>query len=235
MAAYPKNPFRGSAGVFVAAIAVFLVVVGAFIGVFRWYGRAYVRVSHEREYYFLVQTCEDATVSAVAGQVYFSGGAGYELEAEGKRCVAIACYFRRTDAERIQSAMREKGVAAEILSLSGSDFALEGENAGYADRVTGNLETAETCARILFDTANGLERLELSQDEAHTAVRGVVKALKGLRAQNAAPLFSRWNAALVTAESRGKELAEGILFAKDLRYLQTSLCHAIVRADSYFT
>ncbi len=219
---------------FFAALAVFLLTVGLFVGVFCWYGRDYERVSFDREYYFLVRDCEDATAAAVAGQVYFAGGAGFRLETAGKNCVVLACYFRQTDAERVKNAMEEKDIAAHILTLSPSGFALEGKNAALKGRVEGNLETAETCARILYDTANGLERAELSQEEARMAVRGAAKALKGLRAGNAESLFTAWNAELVSAERRGAEIADGILYAKDLRYLQAELCFAIVNADTYF-
>ncbi len=234
MGTYRKNNFRGNAATFFAAIAVFLLTVGLFVGVFCWYGRGYVRVFAEREYYFLVQDCEDTTAAAVAGQVYLAGGAGLSLETAGGTCVVLACYFRITDAERVQSAMEEKEIATRILPLHCSDFALEGQNTAQKGRVEGNLETAETCARILFDTANALERAEMSQEEARVAVRGAVKALGGLRKQNTAPLFGRWNAALSAAERRGGEIADGILYAKDLRYLQAELCLAVVNADTYF-
>ena len=234
METYRKNRSRRSAATFFAALAVFLLTVGLFVGVFFWYGEEEARVSFEREYYFLVRDCEETTAAAVAGQVYRAGGAGVSLETAGESCVVLACYFRITDAERVQGAMEEKGAAARILTLGTSDFALEGENAPLKGRVEGNLETAETCARILYDAANGLERASLSQEEARAAVRGIVKALKGLRVNNGESLFARWNAGLISAERRGTEIADGILYAKDLRALQAALCLAIVGADTYF-
>ncbi len=235
MGSFQKSGGRLSAATFLAALAVFLLTVGLFVGVFFWYGRDYARVSAEREYYFLVRDCEETTAAAVAGQVYLSGGAGFRLDTAGGSCVVLACYFRVTDAERVQSAMEEKEIATRILTLSGSDFVLEGKNAAQKSRVEGNLETAETCARILYDTANGLERADLSQEEARVAVRGVVKALKGLRGGNEENLFGLWNVRLAAAERRGTEIADGILYAKDLRYLQAELCLAIVNAGDCFS
>ena len=66
-------------------------------------------------------------------------------------------------------------------------------------------------------------------------MRGAVKALKGLRGGNAEKLFALWNAELSAAERRGTEIADGILYAKDIRGLQAELCLAIVNAGAYFS
>lgn len=222
---------KSGAFTFFAVLAVFLFTVCLFVGVFWWYGEDYARVSLGKEYYFLVRDCEDTTASAVAGQVYLSGGAGYLM---GENAVALSCYFKEMDAERIQGSMAEKGLDTRLLTLKTAEFTLSGEKAKFRDRVESNVETVETCARVLYDTANGLERTELSQDEARAAVKGVVTALKGLRQGNEDSLFELWNYHLSNAERRGKEIIEGILFAKDLRYLQIELCMTILSADQYF-
>lgn len=214
---------------------MFLLTVAVFVSLFWWYGRESVRISPDREYYFLVKDCEETTVSAVAGQVYRAGGAGYPMEVNGRCCVALACYFRLTDAERVLTSMEEKGAVARIVTLSSRDFTLRGADAALKERVEGNLQTAETCARILYDGANGLERTSLTQEEAKTAVRGATKALKGLCARNTEALFARWNALLLPAVRRGGELDGDILFSKDLRALQTQLCLAVLAADSCFS
>lgn len=217
-----------------AVLIAFLVTVGLFFGVFWWYGRDYARISLDKKYYFLVQDCEDATASAVAGQVYLSGGAGFLLESEGKSAVVLSCYFKITDGERIQGMMSEKGVETRLLTLATQDFTLDGGSAQYKTRVEDNAETVETCARILFETANGLERTDLSQDEARAAVRGVVTTLKGLEKSNKGGFFDAWNRQLISSQRRGEEIASGILFAKDLRYLQVELCLGIVKMDELF-
>lgn len=220
---------------FLAVLAVFIITVCLFLGVFWWYGRDYIRISLEKEYYFLVRDCEDTTAAAVAGQVYLSGGAGYLYDKSGENSVVLACYFRLTDAERVQSAMEEKGVETRVMSLSGSDFTLSGKTVRFGSAVKSSIETAETCARILYDTANGLERAELSQREARAALQGVVKSLRGLRIGCDEEFFALWNRKLLEAERRGAELAEGILFAKDLRYLQVELCMDVLNADEFFS
>ena len=232
METYRRKTSRQSRAVtFFTVLAVFLFTVCLFVGVFWWYGRDYARVSLGKEYYFLVRDCEDTTASAVAGQVYLSGGAGYLL---GEDAVVLSCYFKKTDAERVQGSMTEKGLETRILALKTEEFTLSGDKARYLSRVEANADTVETCARVLYDTANSLERTDISQDEARAAVKGVVSALKGLRQGNEDSFFELWNHALSNAERRGKELTEGILFAKDLRYLQVEFCIAILSSDRYF-
>ena len=217
-------------------LGVFLFTVCLFVGLFWWYGRDYARVTLQKTYYFLVRDCEDTTASAVAGQVYLSGGAGYLLEGTaGQSSVVLSCYFNVADAERVQSSMQGKGIETELLSFSTEEFVLQGEKTKFKKSVEQNVETVETCARILYETANGLERTDTSQEEARAAVRGVVSSLKGLRQGNEEQIFSLWNHSLVNAEKRGREIAEGILFAKDLRYLQVELCMAILKTSEYFT
>ena len=89
-------------------------------------------------------------------------------------------------------------------------------------------------AHILYDTANGLERSELSQREAKAALSGVVSSLKGLIAGNGGDVFALWNIELNAAQRRGTEISDGLLFAKDLRYLQAMLCDKTVHLTNYF-
>ena len=234
MDTYRKNRCGSRIFTFLAVLGVFMFTVCLFVGVFWWYGRDYAKVSLNKKYYFLVRDCEDTTASAVAGQVYLSGGAGYLLERAGENAVVLSCYFKQTDGERIQGMMREKGVDTRLLVLSTEVFALNGSNALLLKRVEENVDTVETCARILYETANNLERTSISQAEARAAVKGVISSLKGLRQENGDDSFSLWNHCLLKAERRGIEITEGILFAKDLRYLQVELCLMILSAHQYF-
>lgn len=229
---YRRSNRRGNAFMFLAVIAVFVFTVILFIGVFFWYSRAFARISVDKTYYFLVRDCEAATASAVSGQVYYLGGAGYLLEYNGETAVVLACYFKQTDAEYVLETIAADDV--RLLTLNSDEFTLSGGKAAQKSKIVSNTETVETSAKILYETANALERTDISQEEARAAVRGAVSSLKGLRAENTETLFESWNLALSAAEKRGAEIAEGILFAKDLRYLQTQLCMMIVNVKDYF-
>ena len=227
---YHRN-YRGTYLAF--ALAIFLFTVCLFVGIFWWNGRAYAKVSLEEKYYLLVQDCESTTASVVAGQIYSSGGAGYLLDTGD--VVALACYFNERDAEFVQGVMEEKGVETRIVEISPEDFALNGKRAEERAHITANANTVDTCARILYDTANGLERTELTQAEARAALTGVIKSLKGLRESNGGDVYGLWNTVLYEAERQGREVAAGILFAKDLRYIQIRLCLAISGIGNYFS
>lgn len=217
---------------FFAAVAMFFVTVCLFIGIFCWYGRAYVRIPFENKYYLLVKDCEEATVTAVMGEVYASGGAAYLY---GTNAVALACYFTQTDAERVQHTLSERNVETRIVPLVGKDLYLYGDRAELSERVEANLSTVHACAQLLYDTANGLERMSYSQEEARARLEGVTSVLLGLQKENRDAAFSRWNADLFEIEQTGRDFAGGILFSKDMRNLQVRLCIMISEAAEYFT
>ena len=195
-------------------------------------GQGYARVSFERDYYFLVKDCEETSVSAVAGAIYSSGGAGYYLSNDN--AVAIACYFKEASAQSVKRNLEEKGTQTRLIVRSSSDLVLRGRKSGYKEQIQSNLETVDHLAHILYDTANGLERSELTQREAKAALSGVVSSLKGLIAGNEGGVFALWNVELKAAQRRGTEISDGLLFAKDLRYLQTMLCDKTVHLTNYF-
>lgn len=199
-----------------------------------WSLRDYARIEPDKTYYLLVRACEEETAVSVSTQVYLSGGAGYLMQAGGRDCVVLSCYFREADAARVQRNLQGKDVEAFVVACDAPVFELSGSAAGYAERICSNLDTLDSNIKLLYDVANGLERTELNQDEARAAVRGVTASLSGLRTGNEGALFERWNAALQKAERKGREIASGILFAKDVRYLQVQLVAAAVNADAFF-
>ncbi len=213
-----------------AVLVLFAVFLFVFVGVVRAAGRNEVTLSLDKTYYFVVRPCEDSTSAAVVGQVLGAGGAGFLM---GKG-VVVACYYLASDAERVQGLLREQGVETDVLVKSAEGVLLAGERANAAPRIQANAELVDTCARMLFCAANELQRGASSQEEARAAVRGVADAVKGLRMGNTGEVFDAWNAALWHSETACKELAEGILFAKDLRYLQTELISRVLDLDAYF-
>lgn len=218
--------------VFAAAVFLFLTILCLFVGVFQWSGKTDRRVQAGLRYYFLVRDCSSATAGAVAGESYLAGGAGYLLESEN--AVVLACYYREEDAAAVAKNMAEKGVETRVLTQSSADFSLSDRNAGERDRVRSNAKTLDSLSRILFDAANGLERAEYTQEEARAALEGVSASLEGLVSRNEGELYRLWNVELSRAARRGRELSEGLLFSKDLRYLQVSLCFTALRLSDYF-
>ncbi len=217
---------------FFASVFLFFLAVGVFIGVFQWQGRAIATVDFRAEYHFLLRDCGALTADVAAGDSYLAGGAGYLLESED--AVVLACYYKKTDAEFVQEAMAAKGVETRVFSRETKRFTLSGKRAAEGARVEANAATLDSCARLLFDTANGLERAGIGQSEARAAVEGVISSLSGLASENGGDMYTLWNAELYRAARRGRELVSGILFAKDLRYLQIELVFSILSLGDYF-
>lgn len=212
------------------SVAAFVLCVAGFLVLVIFAGRPRADIDLGFDCHFLVRGCNDSTSAAVVGEVYSAGGAGY-LYGES---VILACYYTKADARRVCSLMEQAGEEVSVLSLSSEPFTLRGDDALLAEKVKGNAETVQSVARILYDTANGLERGTLGQTAAKANLKGAADALEGLVASNSEGLFARWNRTLGSIARRAREKARGILFAKDVRYLQVSLCCTLLDMKTCF-
>lgn len=216
----------------IVTCAVFAVTVCLFLLTFWVSSLEFGKILYEKTYYFLARECTEASASSVAGQVYSSGGAGYYMQEGSKGYVVLACYGEKTDAEKVLRTLTEKGEEVCVLERAFSQTYLYADGL-FRAKVASNLKTVESCAQLLYDTANGLERFALSQEQARLAVGGVAKALNGLMAEEDVRFFA-WQQSLHLALKRANEIREGILFAKDVRYLQVMLCEQIVNGETFF-
>lgn len=223
---------RGGA-VFVSAVFLFLLTVCIFVGVFRWSGRARSTVKLDLEYYLLVREATASTAGSVAGDSYLAGGAGYLYDVGGETVVVLSCYYTERDATVVQATMSERGVQTTVLKRTRGNFSVDG-GGGKSARIAANAKTLDSCARLLYDTANGLERTQLGQDDARAALGGVVQSLGGLAEGNGESFYGLWNVELQRIQRRARETGEGIVFARDLRYLQVALCVLNLEIERYF-
>lgn len=212
-----------SVAAFACCVAVFLVLVV-------YAGRARAEIDVDLDCYFLVKNCEENTSAAVVGEVYSAGGAGY-LYGDA---VVIACYYTKADARRVCSLMEQRGEEVGILSRSFQSFTLRGERARLKDELLGGINTAVSVARLLYDTANGLEVGTLPQTAAKANLRGAADALDGLIAANSDPVFREWNRILYPVSRGAREKSRDILFSKDVRYLQVALSYAVLDVADAF-
>ncbi len=213
-----------------ALVIAFTVCMLLFVGAFSARGGR-VKLAPEREYFFVVRECESTASAAVAGQVYGSGGAGYVLGGEG---VAVACYFGRDDADSVCAALRRRGESVSVLARRTGTLVLEEETSDFAEEILLHLETAESCARLLFRTANGLERGETGQTEARAVLRGAADSLAGLADSRLGETFGRWGFELNSVSRACASLSSALVFSKDLRKLQVRLCLAVSSYGEYF-
>ena len=224
------HAYRLRLGGLLISIGAFICCVAAFIALAVFTGRARADVRLGLDYYFLVKECEDSTSAAVVGEVYSSGGAGY-LYGD---TVILACYYQKADARRVCSLMEARGEKVSVLCRSLDGITLRGEDAAFAEKVKNTASTAESVARLLYDTANALERGTADQKAAKGNVKGAADALEGLAAADSEPLFAKWDLAVRNVARAAREKSRDILFAKDVRYLQISLCCMLLDMGSYF-
>lgn len=208
---------------FAVCLAVFLVLV-------IYTGRPREEVDLGLEYYFLVRDCEESTSAAVVQEVYSYGGAGY-LDGEN---VILACYYLKSDARRVCSLMEQRGESVYVQSRALKSITLRGESVKFRDEISANAQTAESVARLLYETANGLETGSLSQALAKNNLKGAADALNGLISLNVDPFFEKWNRELYSSASAIRTGAGTLLFSKDVRYLQVELCLSLLSMDSCF-
>lgn len=214
---------------FTAALFLVLLGMSLFAGLLSGEGRLGV-VDFPATYYFLVRDCSSATAGAVAGESYGSGGAGYLLEEQN--AVVLACYYTEEDATFVEGTMSANGVQTRVLAMRCERFYPKG-GSRVSEEIAARAGVVDSHSRLLFDAANGLERGTLSQEEARAAVRGVEQSLGGL-IDRGGELFSAWNVSLLRARRRARELSEGLLFSKDLRYLQVELCMSVLNMRDWF-
>lgn len=217
-----RNSRRAAVGISV----VFLLLSCLFAGVVISEGRAFCTVEPDLSYSFVLRSCSKEVSAAVVKEVYRAGGAGYATE-DG---VIVACYFETSEAERAASMLRERGTEAEVKTRSVPAFVLEGRNREEGEAVLSTLSAADSCARVLFDVANGLERMTVGQEEARAAVRGVGMSLRALSKEGP----SLWGGEMTSVARDTDDVAAGILFAKDVRLLQVRLCLAVLSAKRFF-
>lgn len=210
--------------VFAATLFGFAVLLCFFVGVFAHGGRRDAVIG--ARYFFLVRECTEATAGAVAGESYASGGAGYLLDAED--AVVLACYYEEEVAASVEASMSANGVSVRVLEYALDRFTPSTSQEGEIAAIEQSAAALDDLTRMLYTVANGLERGEVTQAEASASLGGISVSLSGLAKGRA------WEHDLSDAAHRAREIAAGIVFSKDVRYLQVQLCFCVLHLPAYF-
>ena len=128
--------------------------------------------------------------------------------------------------------MERAGEEVTVLARSFEKLTLRGDKVGLKETLLGGISTVDSTARLLYDTANGLETGRLTQTAAKANIRGAADALDGLIAANG-PALAAWNSRLYEVSRRARENAAGILFAKDVRFLQAALLCSLLDLKNF--
>lgn len=160
------------------------------------------------------------------GEIETSGGAGYPMG----ESVVVACYYGEEEAERVRFSLASRGESMEISKREVPAFFLDGKDEEEAEKILELFSAADSCARVLYYTANRLERGEIGQDEARAAVKNATECLFTIASSG----YSRWDGAFLATGLEGKAMAKELLFSKDLRRMQARICMDLLSAPEFF-
>jgi hypothetical protein len=183
----------------------------------------------DKTFYFLAEEAGES-VSVFAQSVYNSGGAGYPYEADGKSYSVLAAYNALEEAQTVADTMAAKGRETTVLPVTvGTFYFTTRALAAEAEETEGVVTTVLQCADVLYSAANKLETGEYAQTEGRACIEGISLALNGLREEGSAGEL------LVCGREKCAEIASGVVYAKDLRYLQIELIGGIIDLQKIYS
>ncbi|MBQ9081774.1 MAG: hypothetical protein IJY26_03985 [Clostridia bacterium] len=211
----------GVGAIFIAVIAVSFATF--FIGVEEF--------SVNRTFYFLVLDAKEETVDVLSQDAYVGGGAGYAFTYKSAHYVALASYPSETQAKTVQDTLEKKGTQTKILPLELNTlyFTTKAQRENKA-QIEGCVNTLLQCITLLYNTANGVDTVQYTQREARAIINELQAVFKELR-QNSPP---QTESLLGGAERKCREITVGIVYAKDIRYLQLFLSEGLYNLQTVF-
>lgn len=177
-----------------------------------------------RTFYFLVLPADEQTATVWAQNVYVNGGAGYSFLHDGTYYVALASYRTENEANNVRASLKQKGRQTKILPLTVDSFyfttrAQKEEKQNIEDCVNTLLQ----CVDLLYNTANGVDTAQYTQEDSRAIVAELKTVLGALREKDTL----RTEEILVSAINQCRGIISGTVYAKDIRYLQLFLSEKI--------
>lgn len=170
------------------------------------------RVTARHTFYFLISKNMHVETSAQLSK--WQGGAGYVFEKSDKLYVAHSVY---TNADEANVAVNSNA-EVELLTATGGDLYFVGlKEKKKAKNALLSLETLYNEIKLVNETAARLEGV-FTQEKAKGLVKDAVILLNGL-AQSCRDEFPILANACAEGAKKLNKALEGVLFAKDLRYV----------------
>ena len=204
-----------------------------FVGYFSVFCKRTKTFDLNRTYYLLCESSAEDRVETTAGIAYLSGAAGYVFTLSGQEKVALAAYTNGADAEIVAAIQATKGKETQIVEVTlGTFYFTDREQASVFEEVRGEIVTLIACADAILTIANGLENGKYTQEEGKRLVQDVEGVLCSLAEENTTELTAEL---LQEGKEKCSETKSGILYAKDLRYLQLMLIEGVYRWTKIFS
>ena len=216
---------------FIISVTVVLAVTAAIIiGVI---ARSSSKIIFQTEYHFVCFAVRDNSLSAdaISDTVVSYGGAGYVLEYKGSYYVTVACYYTKTEANRVKQNLLKRGLNCSVLSVKTDNYNIQSLGARGKEKLfTGNLNTLYSLSQMCYECANGLDTGEYNQSLAKGVLKDVTSGLHGLKLANSENCFSgEIRRLLAECESVG----DGYIYSKDMRKLQIAIADTIINIELY--
>ncbi len=187
-----------------------------------------------RTFYFLVSEEENAPASAE--NIYLDGGAGYVMSRGKTDYAVISCYFNETDAKTVKNNLDRKKIASSVIAESGGKLYLKKRSEKLrAEQLAGCFRTLDSCISLLYDIANGAERGTYTQQALKRSLSAVKGVLSCLSEENRGGIFTDISVCAAKASEKIGEFSRGIIYAKDVRYVQVYLSDSYLRLASDFS
>lgn len=179
-----------------------------------------VEINVDKTFYFLVDT--SSHVQASTHEVQLVGGAGYLLQGEQGSVVAFSVYVNETDAMRAQELLFQTGVDANTVKIQSGNLKIKRGDREKAKRLQGAFESLYGNICVLEKEIARLENGATQQSSARI-LDTIARNLEFLAKTYADDYAEYAKLCLDTAKAL-KEEKQGIIYVKDLRYLQCVLC-----------
>lgn len=187
-----------------------------------------------QSFYFLVSEEENAT--AAAETISLSGGAGYVLTRGDADYAVLSCYFTERDAKTVKDNLAAKKIPAAVLAESGGKLYLKkNSEKRNAEKLAGCFNTMNSCIHLLYDIGTRAETGEYTQQKLKRALEEVKGVLSCLSRENRGGVFTEISVCGAKAAEKLSEISRGVVYAKDIRYVQVYLSDCYLSLASKFS
>lgn len=204
------------------------------------YGILYARVLTKTQvvdltqtFYFLVSEEENTTVAAES--ISLGGGAGYVLTRGNTDYAVLSCYFTERDAKTVRDNLAAKKIPAAVLAESGGKLYLKkNSEKRNAETIAGGFNTMNSCIRLLYEIGTKADTGEYSQQKLKRALEEVRKVFSCLAIENRG-VFAELSDCSAKATEKLSEISRGVVYAKNIRYVQVYLSDCYLSLASKFS
>ncbi len=203
---------------FTACVLLVCTLALACIGVCR----KRVEIPTGKDFYFLVDT--SSHVEASTHGVQYVGGAGYLLERNGGACVAYSVYVTEENALRAQEALLQNAKSVETVKASSGNMKIKRRDKDKAKALQGAMESLYGNICVLEAEIARLENGATQQSSAR--ILATLERNFEYLATQYGEIYHAYAKRCLESAKILKEVQKGIIYAKDLRYLQCELCVA---------